>query len=78
MASSLYERLGHATPRVPSDLLAAARGDPTGVYERMLATNPAFARFVADNRGKTPQQIAAEHGVDLSRAIGMIGGARGQ
>lgn len=78
MANSLFRQ---ATSRgsgggVPMALLQAARGNPVGVFDQLVQANPRFAEFVADNRGKSPRQIAQEHGVDLSQAVRMMGGAR--
>lgn len=38
--------------------------DPRATYERLMASNPQFAAFVRDNQGKSPEQIAREHGID--------------
>lgn len=80
MASSVYQRFGTGAPSGVAAAVQAARGmaggDPTALYQRLMATNPAFRRFVADNRGKSPRQIAQEHGVDLAQVQSMIGGTR--
>lgn len=39
---------------------------PDQAMGRLMESNPQFARFVQDNRGKTPAQIAREHGIDPS------------
>lgn len=31
----------------------------------MMKINPQFRQFVEQNRGKTPEQIAQEHGISL-------------
>jgi hypothetical protein len=41
-------------------------GNPQGVYENLLQTNPQFAEFVRANQGKTPEQIAQENGIDIN------------
>lgn len=38
---------------------------PQVVYNRMMQSNPAFANFVRQNAGKSPEQLAQEYGVDL-------------
>lgn len=38
--------------------------NPQGMFNRLMRTNPQFKAFVEDNRGKSPQQIASEHGID--------------
>lgn len=37
---------------------------PEAVFNRMLQTNPAFAQFVQQNKGKTPEQLARDYGID--------------
>lgn len=39
---------------------------PEQATSRLMQSNPQFAQFVNENRGKTPAQIAQEHGIDPS------------
>lgn len=41
-------------------------GDPQAFAIQMMKNNPQFAAFVRDNQGKTPEQIAQEHGIDYN------------
>ena len=38
--------------------------NPDAFYQKMIVSNPQFAKFIEDNKGKTPEQIAKENGVD--------------
>lgn len=38
--------------------------NPDAFYQKMIVNNPQFAKFIEDNKGKTPEQIAKENGVD--------------
>lgn len=38
---------------------------PEQVMEKMMQSNPQFAAFVSQNKGKSPEQIARENGIDL-------------
>ena len=49
-----------------SQLASLMKGDPNKVCQEMLKTNPQFAKFVKDNEGKSPEQIAKENGIDPS------------
>ena len=49
-----------------SQLASIMKGDPNKVYEEMMKTNPKFAKFVKENEGKSPEQIAKENGIDPS------------
>ena len=46
--------------------------DPDKIYESLLQNNPQFRKFVEDNRGKTPEQIASENGLDLNKIRSML------
>lgn len=53
-----------------------ARGNPQALFNSMMASDPRFREFVQDNAGKTPQQIAAENGIDVGQVSrAMNGGA---
>lgn len=41
-------------------------GKPDMIVSLLAQKNPQFAQFVQANRGKSPQQIAQENGVDWS------------
>lgn len=47
-----------------NDLLSLAKGDPQAMYDNMLKTNPQFARFVEETKGKTPEEIAKANNID--------------
>ena len=38
----------------------------------MMQTNPEFREFVERNRGKTPEEIARENGLDLGQIMAML------
>ena len=38
--------------------------DPNAVMQMMAQRNPQFAQFLQQNRGKTPEQVAKEYGID--------------
>lgn len=41
-------------------------GNPDAFMAQMMQTNPQFAEFVNANRNKTPEQIAADYGLDIN------------
>lgn len=53
-------------PSKITNLMQLIKGDPNGMYENMIKTNPQFAQFVRENKGKTPEQIARENGIDFN------------
>lgn len=46
--------------------------NPDAVYQMMMNSNPQFARFVSENRGKSPEEIARAHGIDLEQVKQMM------
>lgn len=47
-------------------------GNPEQIARQMMQSNPQFRQFVEQNKGKTPEQVAKEHGIDLSQFKGMM------
>lgn len=39
---------------------------PNAVFNALMGSNPQFRQFVEQNRGKSPEQIAREHGIDFA------------
>ena len=40
--------------------------NPEQVMQAMMRDNPQFAEFINANKGKSPEQIASEHGIDMN------------
>ena len=80
MASSLFGKtVGQALPmagRINNTLGAYAQikkmvpmlkgQNPDQLLQMFAQKNPQFAQFVRANQGKSPQQIAADYGIDMS------------
>lgn len=47
-------------------------GNPEQIAQHMMQSNPQFRQFVEANKGKTPEQVAREHGVDLNQLKSMM------
>lgn len=47
-------------------------GNPEQIAQQMMQSNPQFRQFVEANKGKTPEQVAREYGVDLNQIKGMM------
>lgn len=47
-------------------------GNPEQIAQQMMQSNPQFRRFMEANKGKSPEQVAKENGIDLSRFKGMM------
>ncbi len=53
-------------------LLQAMMGDPRALFEQMMRDDPSFRKFVNDNAGKNPEQIARENGIDPAEVQRLI------
>lgn len=47
-------------------------GNPEQIAQQMIQNNPQFRQFVEQNKGKTPEQVARENGIDLSQFKNMM------
>lgn len=47
-------------------------GNPEQIAMNLMQRNPQFRQFVETNKGKSPEQVAKEHGVDLSQFKNMF------
>ena len=53
-------------------LMNMVRGNPQGLAN-MIQSNPKFNQFVANNKGKSVEQIARENGLDMDMVRSLIG-----
>lgn len=86
MASSLFGKtVGQALPmagRINNALGAYAQikqmvpmlkgQNPDQLLQMFAQKNPQFAQFMRANQGKSPQQIAADYGIDMSLVQQLI------
>lgn len=47
-------------------------GNPEQIAQSLMQQNPQFRAFVQANQGKRPEQVAREHGVDLSALMKQV------
>lgn len=66
----LMNAMGKQTPNSSSNISALIQmlksGNPTQIAQTMMQNNPQFRQFVQQHKGKTPDQVARELGIDLS------------
>lgn len=58
--------------QVANVLKVLRSGNPDQIAQQMMQNNPQFRQFVEANKGKTPEQVAREHGIDLSQFKSMM------
>lgn len=46
--------------------------NPEQVAMQLMQMNPEFKAFIEANQGRTPEQVAQEHGVNLSQLMGQL------
>lgn len=54
------------------DRLKAQNRPNQSLFDMLMANNPQFRAFVSQNRGKSPQQIAADYGIDYKQVEKII------
>lgn len=47
-------------------------GNPEQIAQSLMQQNPQFKAFVEANKGKTPEQVARENGIDFSQIAGLM------
>lgn len=47
-------------------------GNPEQIARQMMQSNPQFRKFVEQNKGKTPEQVAKEYGLDWKTIMGQF------
>lgn len=67
-ANSPMNKMG----QVANVLKMLRSGNPEQIAQQMMQSNPQFRQFVEQNKGKTPEQVAREHGIDLSQFKSMM------
>ena len=47
-------------------------GNPEQIAQNLIQKNPQFKAFMETNKGKTPEQVARENGLDFSQIKNML------
>jgi len=47
-------------------------GNPDAILNQMLNNNPQFRQFMDANKGKSPEQIAQENGIDMNMVRNLM------
>lgn len=47
-------------------------GNPEQIAQNLMQKNPQFKTFMEANKGKTPEQVARENGLDFSQIKNML------
>lgn len=47
-------------------------GNPEQIARQMMQSNPQFKAFIEANHGKTPEQVARDHGLDLGQLMNKM------
>lgn len=64
---------GGTSPQVFRLLSQLMQGrTPQQAFQSLLQSDPRFKAFMDANRGKSPEQVAQEHGINLNQFKGMM------
>lgn len=74
MASSLFgpKSSNSGMQNRINQIAGMMNGNPEAFGRSLMQSNPQFARFVRQNMGKTPEQIARENGIDYGQISPFI------
>ena len=53
-------------------LRSLLQGDTGALAQSLAQSNPRFAQFVAENRGRTPEEAFKAYGYDLTEVMNLI------
>lgn len=59
-----------SVPNLGNIIRMLKSGNPEQIAANLMQSNPQFKAFVESNKGKTPEQVAQEHGVNLNEIMG--------
>lgn len=48
------------------------QGDPSSLISNLAKSNPSFAQFIEQNRGRTPQEAFRAYGYDYDEVTRLI------
>lgn len=71
----LMNAMGGRTPQtngLANIMKLLKSGNPEQIAQQMMRQNPKFREFMEANKGKSPEQVAQEHGFDLSQLKNMM------
>lgn len=67
------QMMGNPKNNVTNDFNGLLRmlksGNPEEIARQMMQSNPQFRSFMQQNQGKSPEQVAKEHGIDISKIL---------
>lgn len=64
---------GNKNPNIMNIFQMLKNGNPEQIAMNLMHRNPQFRQFVEANKGKSPEQVAKEHGVDLAQIMRQFG-----
>lgn len=71
----LFQMMGNNVPNANPMLniiKMLKSGNPAQIGASLMQQNPQFAAFMQQNKGKTPEQVAKENGIDMGQIMGML------
>lgn len=70
--NKLYQSImGNRQNTAMNGLMSAMKGNPEA-FKNAVINNPQFQTFLANNKGKSPEQIAKENGIDFNMVKNLM------
>lgn len=64
---------GNSNPNIMNIFQMLKNGNPEQIAMNLMQRNPQFRQFIEANKGKSPEQVAKENGVDLAQIMRRFG-----
>lgn len=72
LMQSMGGQMGGNLSQIAGIVRMLKSGNPEQIAQSLMQQNPQFRAFVEANKGKSPEQVARENGVDLGQLMGQF------
>lgn len=75
MSNPLLSMMGNSMPannpmtNIGSIVRMLRSSNPEQIAQKLMQQNPQFRSFIQANQGKSPEQVAKEHGIDFNQIM---------
>lgn len=72
-SSNMQNMIGGNQMQLISNIMRMAKSkSPEQIFVALMQSNPQFSQFMQSVKGKTPEQVAKENGIDLNQIMGQF------
>lgn len=72
-SSNMQNMIGGNQMQALSNIMRMAKSkSPEQAFMSLMQSNPQFSQFMQSVKGKTPEQVAKENGIDLNQVLSQF------